>query len=200
LSSLCLRRRRRNARQHLLLVDDAEKPAPRPRKLTDVTPFRINRNRASAHSGTLALSHDMEFAPKYSSSPESGSPSTTSPMVAGASSSFSAYNGSSSNGRSSTDKNPEHLSDDAHSSSMYVSATGSPNHETPHRLLEVDAGPYRPRYLSGDTVIAGTSSSIYVSTMLAPQDTNDIPPSYQSARNHSPNPHPYPLAPSFLGQ
>ncbi|KDR79685.1 hypothetical protein GALMADRAFT_223786 [Galerina marginata CBS 339.88] len=191
---LCLRRRR-NAARHIQLSDDAEKHLnSRPRNPTAVTPFQLDANGSSGrNSGTvIAPAHENGVAPKFGlfSTPPTTYPTTPSSaaLIAGAPSS-SVYHSSSS------EKSADHFSNSSPTDeSMYVS---SPSHDThPPRLHEADAGPYRPRYLSGDTIIAATNS-MYASTMLAPHDTNDFPPSYhQSSRSNSTS-QPLPLVPSF---
>jgi len=71
-------------------------------------------------------------------------------------------------------------------SSMYTSGPSPASYTLPPvPNINIDAGVYRPRYLSGDTMFdTPPSNPTYPLTPLGPVDTNDFPPSYQSARNH----------------
>ncbi|KDR84691.1 hypothetical protein GALMADRAFT_133934 [Galerina marginata CBS 339.88] len=185
---LCLRRRR-NAARHILLGDDAEKHLnSRPRKPTAVTPFQLNARR---HSGTVvAPAHENGFTSKHELIAAQPTTQPIGSLIVEGPSQSSAYR------RLSSEKSADLLCNSSPTDeSMYVSF---PSHDThPPRLHEADAVPYRPRYLSGDTIIAAATDNMYTSTMLAPRDTNDFPPSYHQRSGSNSTSQPLPLVPSL---
>jgi len=183
---LFLLRRRKKAKQHVLLADDVEKVNARPRNLTAVTPFPIETNATSDQQPTTTANvHQAPFGSKYSP-PAAEVQEAISPASATSSTGMYLTN-SASPGRGSIEKHPDSFSDFSHHSlSPFTDVTpipSNPHHRRDpsyprHSLHEQDQGTglHRLRPLSGDTVVAPASGPIHVS----PPYADDIlrPPSY----------------------
>ncbi|KAF8967236.1 hypothetical protein BDZ97DRAFT_1916852 [Flammula alnicola] len=178
LLSLCLLRRRR-AGSHIVLNDDAEKQVgSRPRNTTRVTPFRLEDRT------TLAQDPDGNAFNQINTGLAAKGSQTSSSIHRAPSTAASNTSTSHLMAIPPSEKSLDASSPLSPSSSNSPISSSSPATSPSYGIVETDAGPFRPLYLSGDTVIAGPSSSMYAS-VLVPIDSNDIPPSYQSARQRS---------------
>ncbi|KAF9473037.1 hypothetical protein BDN70DRAFT_997845 [Pholiota conissans] len=172
----CLVRRRRGAVQ---LVDH-EATTAKPHSPTDVSPFRLSTRGSLTSPVTEPVTHSMGLTRKGS---DNSSTTHRNSLIASTTPLSSASNRE--RGEKSGDPftPSSERSTDAHT---FLSFLPSHNAAAPVVPGETDAGPFRPNYLSGNTIMYGSSSGMYASTTrLIPVDTNDVPPSYQSASHRA---------------